>query len=163
MDMRGDVHDANQPAEDEPALNRLVSWVLQQIGLKSDGLPAFTDALLRAFRPAFRIPHPDAGEWFATLDTVDPQDNQVAALVRLSRQQPREAREVRSGMIAFEERGRKLFAEPASTNCPADSHLLLAYSFVLVFSLEDNLRLFREFAMNEIGRLRGTSETVHKT
>jgi len=163
MDMRGEAHDANQRATDEPALNRLVSWVLQQIGLKPDGLPAFTDALLRAFRPAFRIPHPNTGEWFATLDTIDPQDNQVAAVVRLSRQQPRETREVRSGMVAFEERGRKLFSEPASTNSPADSDLLLAYSFVLFFSIEDNLKLFGEFARNEIGRLRGTSETANKT
>jgi hypothetical protein len=63
-------------------------------------------------------------------------------------------------LVAFEERGRKLFAAPASASRPGDVDLLVAYSFLLL--LEGNLRLFREFAANEIGRLQGISGEVKK-
>ncbi len=163
MDTRSDAHDANQPAKDDSPLTQLVGWVLHQIGLKSDAHSAFTDSLLRAFQPSLIVHHPKMGEWFATLDAIDPADNQVSALVRLTRQQPVQPREVRTGMVAFEERGRKLFADPTSPSRLGDADLLLSYSFTPLFSLDDNLKLFREFATNEIGRLRGSPEETLKT
>ena len=47
-----------------------------------------------------------------------------------------------------------------SASRPGDVDLLVAYSFLLL--LEGNLRLFREFAANEIGRLQGISGEVKK-
>ena len=84
IDTSAEVHDGNQPLKEETALARFAGWLIRQLELNSDGLPVFTDSLLKAFRPGFPISHPFAGEWFATLDAIDREDKQVAALIRLS-------------------------------------------------------------------------------
>ena len=57
-------------------------------------------------------------------------------------------------MVDVEERGRKLFAESGAAFPSSDADLLLTYSFSLLLSFDQNLELFREFAGNELGRLR---------
>jgi hypothetical protein len=145
----------NQPTGDEPALTRVVEWVLQQIGLQSDPLRSFTESLLSRFRSGIEISHPDAGMWFATLDAFDSRDKQVAAVVRVSRKQPTQPKEVSGRVVGFGQRGRKLFSEPFAASQTNDADILLSYSFMPLFSLDDNLRHFDEFVTNEIGRLRG--------
>jgi len=132
----------------------MAAWFLRQVGLQSDELGVFTDRLLTAFQSGLPVNHPADGQWYATLDAIDSEDNQVAAVVRLSRRRPDGTRKVRRGMVDVEERNRTLFAEPTSTASPASSDLLVTYSFPLLFSLERNLELFREFAGKELGRLR---------
>ncbi len=106
------------------------------------------------FESGVSVTHDGAGQWFATLDVIDIEDNQVAALVRLSRVRPEGTREVLRGMVDVEERNRKLFADRSSSSPLTDADLLLTYSFPLLLSVDQNLRLFREFAANELGRLR---------
>lgn len=148
----------NQATGDEPALTRVVEWVLQQIGLQSDPLRSFTESLLLSFRAGIPISHPEAGTWFATLDALDSRDKQVAAVVRVSRKQPTQPKEVSGRAVGFGQRGRKLFAEPVAVSQTNDADILLSYSFMPLFSLDENLRLFSEFVANEIGRLRGKKE-----
>jgi hypothetical protein len=152
------LEQGNPAKGDEPALTRLVEWVLRRIGPRSDPLRDFTESLLSRFRSGIPISHPDAGVWFATLDAIDSRDKQVAAVVRVSRTRPTEPKEVPVRVAGFGRRGRKLFDEPAAAPQTNDADILLSYSFMLLFSLEDNLRLFGEFVTNEIGRLRGKPE-----
>lgn len=155
MDTEFELPDDNRPQQEAAGLGRLFGWLLGLVGLNSVGLGAFADRLAAAFRPGLEVAHSVPGTWFATLDVIDPEDNQVAALVRLSRRRPEAPQEVHRGIVDVEERNRKLFAEPASDAPRADADLLLTYSFPLLLSLDQNLELFREFAGNELGRLRG--------
>jgi hypothetical protein len=156
MDTELELLDENRPPSEETGLGRLAGWLLGLIRRNPDGLRAFADHLVAAFRPGFEVGHRASGAWFATLDAIDPEDNQVAALVRLSRQSLKTNGpwEVRQGMVDVEERDRKLFSEP-DESVGADADLLLTYSFPLLLSLDQNLELFREFAGNELSRLRG--------
>ena len=157
MKLDAEFNDGNQPLKEGTVPGRFLIWLLRQLVGESDDLADFTDSLLNVFRPGYPVTHPTAGQWHATLDAIDPEDSQVAALVRLSRQRPPAPREPRTGIVTFGERGRELFAEPASVNGPGDMDLLLTFSFLLELPLEENISLFREFASNEIGRLRATS------
>jgi hypothetical protein len=136
-----------------PALARLVGRLLGLVRPASGGLASFTDSLISAFGNGVEITHPRAGTWFATLDTIHAEDSQVAALVRLSHgrpgtPRPESPRPVTHGMVFIAHEQREL------TVPPPDADLILTYSFPLLFSVERNLRLFREFAHNELGRLR---------
>jgi len=154
MDTGFEGHDGNRPPSEASAVARLTGWLLDLVGLNPSGLAAFTDRLVAAFRTGLPVTHSVAGQWFATLEAIDPEDNQVAALVRLSRHRPEIPREVRRGMVDVEERNRVLFAEPAPLPPSADADLLLTYSFPLLLSHDQNLELFREFAGHELSRLR---------
>jgi hypothetical protein len=149
-----DVPDGNRPQSEESAIARLAGWLWDLAGRSRGGLSEFSDRLLAAFRSGVSVTHDAAGQWFATLDVIDPEDNQLAALVRLSRVRPDGTRDVRRGMVDVEERNRKLFADRSSTSSPTDADLLLMYSFPLLLSVDQDLQLFREFAANELGRLR---------
>lgn len=150
-----EVPDGNRPRSEGTGIGRLAGWLLGLVGLNTSSLDEFADRLAVAFRSGLEVTHPASGVWFATLDAIAPEDNQVAALVRLSSERPERPREVRRGVVDVEERNRELFAEPARVALPADEDLLLTYSFPLLLSLDQNLELFREFAGNELGRLRG--------
>jgi hypothetical protein len=54
----------------------------------------------------------------------------------------------------YEDRKRKPFANKKQ-NATGSIDLLLSYSFMLAFSIVDNIRLYQEFARNELDRLRG--------
>ncbi len=161
MDNGFEVGDGNRPPSTESAVGRLVAWLLSRVGRDGGGPRAFAERLSAAFRSGLPVSHPADGQWFATLDAIEPEDNQAAALVRLSHRRPEAPREVRRGMIDVEERGRKLFAQPTSTPAAADADLLLTHSFSPLLSLDQNLELFREFAANELGRLRGKAASKH--
>jgi hypothetical protein len=163
MDTGAEIRDGFRSSKEETALARFARWFIRRLERNSDGLPVSTDSLLQAFRTGFPITHLVAGKWFATLEAIDCEDNQVAALVRLSRLSPLAPAEPRRGMVALEERGRQLFVAPASANHAGNVDLLLVYTFPLLLPLEKNLSLFREFAGNEIGRLRGASGGAKKT
>lgn len=135
-----------------PILARLVGRLLAFVRPESGGLAGFADKLIAAFGNGIEISHPLAGPWFATLDTVHPEDNQIAALVRLSPGHPGAPRPVSHGIVATVHEQREL-------TIPApDADLVFTYSFPLLFSIERNLSLFREFAHNELGRLRSRAE-----
>ena len=77
-----EVYDGNRLPPETSVLARLAGWLLGLVGLNPVGLGAFAEGLLAAFRSGLAVTHPVAGQWFATLDAIDPEDNQVAALVR---------------------------------------------------------------------------------
>jgi hypothetical protein len=131
-----------------PILARLVGRLLALVRPEPGGLATFSDRLAAAFSDTVEISHPLAGTWYATLDTIHPEDNQVAALVRLSSSRPAAPRPVARGTVAISHAQREL------TTPAADADLLVTYSFPLLLSVERNLSLFREFALNELGRLR---------
>jgi hypothetical protein len=131
-----------------PILARLVGRLLALVRPEPDGLATFSDKLIAAFSAGVEVSHPLAGTWFATLDTIHPEDNQVAALVRLSDSRPEAPRPVTRGTVAISHAQREI------TIRSPDADLLVTYSFPLLFSVERNLSLFREFAHNELGRLR---------
>lgn len=134
-----------------PILARLVGRLLALVRPESGGLTVFADKLEAAFSNGIEVSHPVAGTWFSTLDTIHPEDSQVAALVRLSHDRPDAPRPASRGMVATTHEQREL------TVPPPDADLLVTYSFPLLFSVERNLDLFREFAQNELGRLRSGS------
>ncbi|HEU4558737.1 MAG TPA: hypothetical protein VFS20_12845 [Longimicrobium sp.] len=138
------------------AFSRVAGWLISLIGRHAAGLEAFADRLEAFFQPALVVTHPLAGTWFATLDAVLPEDRQVAALIRLSRHAPLQPRKALRGIIENEERERTLFAQPLPSAISQDQDLLLEYSFPQLFSPARNIQLFREFAENELGRLRAT-------
>ncbi len=146
--------EGSHPTGREPTLTRVLEWVRQQIGLQSDPLLGFTEGLLSRFRTGIEIPHPCTGTWFATIDALNSRDEQVAAVVRVSRNRSTPPKDVSGRMVGFGQRGRIRFAEPVGAQA-IDADILLAYSFMPLFSLDGNLRLFVEFVTNEIGRLRG--------
>jgi hypothetical protein len=151
--------DSKLPRSDEKALGRLARQVRELVGQRPARLSKFALQLEAAFQPWLELTEPAPAEWFATLDVLSPHDNQVAAVVKLSHQRPSGDRtpKVRRGTVEVEERNRKLFAEPVPTASSANADLLLTYSFPLFLSLNKNLDLFREFASNELCRLRGES------
>ncbi len=161
MDPGFEIGDGNRPPSTESAVARLVAWLLSRVGLNPGGGRVFADRLSAAFRSGLSVNHPADGPWFAALDAIDPDDNQAAALVRLSHRLPETPREIQRGMVDVEERNRELFAESASTIAPEDADLLLTYSFSPLLSLDQNLELFREFAANELGRLRAREANKH--
>lgn len=147
--------DGFPPPGKDTALGAVAGWFLGLVGLNPQGLGAFAGQLAAVFRPGFPVTQPAAGTWFATLDAVDPEDNQVAALVRLSRHKPSDPRpDPRRGMVDVEEEERELVVQTEPAGPPAGADLVLTYSFPLLFPLDRNLELFREFAGNELGRLR---------
>lgn len=135
-----------------PVLARLVGRLLGLVRPEPGGLAAFADKLIAAFGDGIEISHPLAGSWFAALDTIHAEDNQVAALVRLSPGRPDASRPVSRGMVTTMHEQRVLTV-PAP-----NADLVLTYSFPLIFSVERNLALFREFAHNELGRLRSGAD-----
>lgn len=148
------------PGGEGNAFRRAAGWLISLIGHYSAGLEVFAERLEAFFQPALVVTHPLAGTWFATLDTVWPEDRQVAALVRLSRHAPSEPRRPLRGMIENEERDRPLFVRPLPSAVSRDDDLLLEYSFPQLFSPNRNIQLFREFAENELGRLRAPDLTT---
>jgi len=147
-----DVLDGNRPAEESSAVAQFVAWLLRMIRSKPEALAGYAEQLKGSFESGLAVIHPNEGKWFATLDEFHAEDNQVAALVRLSQSRPLKRREVREGSLNIGERDRTLFSE--QPNRSADTNLLLRYSFPTILPLDRNLRLFTEFAMNELGRLR---------
>lgn len=131
-----------------PVLARLVGRLLALVRPEPGGLPAFADKLVAAFSNAVEVSHPLAGTWFATLDRIHAEDNQVAAQVRVSRSRPGVPRPVARETVTLMHEQREL------TIPSPEADLVLTYSFPLLFSVERNLKLFREFAHNELGRLR---------
>lgn len=142
------------PETTQKHVAKLAGRLLSLISPHREGLDEFTEHLTAAFRHGVAVNHPGAGIWYSTLEVIAPEDNQVAARVRISRSASTGPRDPERGMIDLEERGRILFAEPIPVASSLDDDLLLRYSFPLVFSLEKNLKLFRKFASNELGRLR---------
>lgn len=134
-----------------PVLARLAGRLLALVRPQPGGLAAFADSLVAAFSRGVQVSHPLAGTWFATLDTIHAEDNQVAAQVRVSRTRPEIPRPVTRGTVAIAHEQREL------TVPSPNADLVLTYSFPLLFSVERNLKLFREFAHNELGRLRSGS------
>ena len=158
MGTKNDVQeDRNLPGEGT-ALGSFANWLRDQVRPNAETLRLFTESLLKTFGPGLPIHVRGAGHWYATLDAIDRGDKQVAALVRLSSHRPTKTQEPRTAFVAFEERGRTLFDHPKSASLPADLDLLLTYSFPIVVSVEENLDLFREFATNELRRLRGAAD-----
>lgn len=144
-----------RPQLEEKWLVQLTNWVRSLVGRKPRELVAFTDRLVTAFQLGIEVTLTESGPRFATLDAIDPGDNQVAALVRLSRNRPKENRsEIRRGMVDLEERDRELFTDSSSAASVEEGDLLLTYSFPLLISVEQNLDLFGEFARNQLIRLR---------
>ena len=151
----GTPNDADKPAppEDE-TLTDLARWLRGLVSGPVDGLEGFTSRILAVFAEGLPIQHEQAGVWYASLETINPADNQVAARVRLSRRRPDGREPVSRGVVSLGQRGRKLFADRAQPTNKADADLVLVYSFPAAFTVERNIDLFREFAGNELGRLR---------
>jgi hypothetical protein len=154
MDTGFDVGDGNRPPRVTSALAKLVGWLLHLVGPSPRGLGELTEWLLAAFQRRLPVSDPEAGQWYATLDAIDPADNQVAAWVRLSRNHPPKVVEVRRGLVDFEEPNQGLYPIPAEVPQGEDHDLLLTYSFPILLSNDKNLELFRELAGNELRRLR---------
>jgi len=124
----------------------------------------FADELTAAFQPGFEVRHPTLGTtWFATLDVIDSCDNQVAALVRLSRQPAQQQKSVRRGSVFLPEQ--ELVSTPGGSQQGSDANedLVLRYTFPLLFTVRHNLKLWKEFAANELGRLRDGEGTTGRT
>ncbi len=157
------TYELNQPPPEDPGFLQFLHWAISLFGFGSGRLRTFINSLVTAFKAGLPITHQTGGEWFATLDRINPEDSQVAAQVRLSRNRPALPQKVPAGVLQFEERGRKLFSKPLPETHTPDADLLLIYSFWLMVPLEENLKLFREFALNEVGRLRGKPKVTQKT
>jgi hypothetical protein len=143
----------SSPRREGNALTRAAGRLRSLIGGGSARLESFTRELEESFQPALVITHPLAGRWFAMLETLEPEDNQVGAVLRLSRHAPPEPRKPVRGTAENEERDRELFARPVPGARSSDDDVVLAYSFPLLLSAPRNVQLFREFATNELGRL----------
>jgi hypothetical protein len=92
--------------------------------------------------------------WFATIDSMNVEDYQVNAMTRVSPSRPTEPRIPSRSANIYEDRARKPFAK--KKNAAAESRdLLLSYPFMMAFSFWENIRLYQEFAHNEVDRLRG--------
>lgn len=160
MNIDPEVPDGNRPTPERSIVARLAFWLMNRIGLNRDGLTTFAEQLLTSFQVGLLVIDPDNRLWYATLDAIDPEDNQVAALVRLSIHPPKGNCTVRRGMVDDEVRNEEVTFVKASSSSATDSDLLLTYSFPLLLTLQENLDLFREFARNELGRLRAPSHSV---
>jgi len=122
-------------------------------------LAKFAKDLKIQFERGVEVHDRQSRTWFATLDAIHADDNEVSTLVRLSRHRPEAAHEVRNGPISFEERGRRVYATPGEIGLDSRNDLVLMYSFAMFDPLPDELKVFREFAQNELERLRSEGPT----
>jgi hypothetical protein len=124
----------------------------------------FIDELTAAFQSGFEVQHPTLGTaWFATLDVIDPSDNQVASIVRLSRQPAQQQHSVRRDSVFLPEQERVSTPADSRQGSNLGEDLVLRYTFPLLFTVSRNLKLFKEFATNELGRLRDGEGTTGRT
>jgi hypothetical protein len=141
----------------------LLSYFLSIVGYQScNRLDELAENLIGSFQNGMTICHPKGGEWFATLDAINPADNEVASLVRLSLSRSQPPKEVLRGMTDIEERGRELFTKPFRSHASENDDLLLTYSFPGGVPYQQNLDLFQEFARNELLRLRTRKDQSSK-
>ncbi|HET7464533.1 MAG TPA: hypothetical protein VFJ82_24955 [Longimicrobium sp.] len=157
--------DRSTPRREGVSLARLAGQVRSLLRRFGGGGEPFTTRIEAKFRPWIEITHPEAGRWFATLEALSPDKHQADALVRLSRAVPAAAHAPQRTIPEDEERDRVLFATPVPAAPSTDDDLVLAYSFPMFLSEEHNVRLFEEFARNELGRLRapGSSRPTRTT
>jgi len=138
--------------------------LLGYAGFVQRNVDQFADELTAAFQPGFEVRHPTLGTtWFATLDVIEPGDNQVAALVRLSRQPAQQQQSVRRAAVFLPEQERVSTPGGSQQGFDPNEDLVLRYTFPLLFTVTHNLRLWREFAANELGRLRDGEGTTGRT
>jgi hypothetical protein len=123
----------------------------------NDVLSSFADKLVAQFAHGLSVRHPKQGTWFATLDAVLPDDNQVTARIRLCIHKPSEPKMPEFKNPLSDNRSRKPFQDEAFTAPTKTTDLVMVYCFLLVLSVDDNVRAFQEFASNELGRLRGNA------
>ena len=162
---RGRVPPPNsQPRSGASALGRWVGSLLGYAGFVQRSVDEFADELTAAFQPGFEVRHPTLGTtWFATLDVIDLCDNQVAALVRLSRQPGQQQQSVRRGLLFLPELERVSTPGGSQQGPAPNEDLVLRYTFPLLFTVGRNLKLWNEFAANELGRLRDGESTTGRT
>jgi hypothetical protein len=138
--------------------------LLGYAGFGQRSVDEFANELTAAFQPGLEVRHPILGTtWFATLDVIDSGDNQVAALVRLSRQPAQQQQSVRRGSVLLPEQERVSTPDGSRQGSDPNEDLVLRYSFPLLFTVGRNLKLWKEFAANELGRLRDGEGTAGRT
>jgi len=138
--------------------------LLGYAGFVQRSMDQFADELTAAFQPGFEVRHPTLGTiWFATLDVIEPGDNQVAVVVRLSRQPAQQQQSVRRASVFLPEQERVSSPGGSQQGFDPNEDLVLRYTFPLLFTVRHNLRLWKEFAANELGRLRDGEGTTGRT
>lgn len=138
--------------------------MLGYAGFVQRSVDEFTDELTAAFQRGFEVRHPTLGTtWFATLDAIDSGDNQVAALVRLSRQPAQQQQSPSRGSLLLAEQERVSTPDGSRQGSDPNEDLVLRYTFPLLLTVGRNLKLWKEFATNELGRLRDGEGTTGRT
>src|SRR5215211_4793507 len=88
MDHEADLTAGSTTTRAQRALGRLAGRLIALVARSSPDPETLAEWLEGRFAAGLEIPHSHAGSWFATLETILPDDHQVATLIRLSRTAP---------------------------------------------------------------------------